>query len=175
MTARCHSSIRLSKISLRSETGSSVVAHLERLTDHPCDLPPLMIFLRPLAISESRTSKFVSNFTLVIVYDVFRSALDFADSISLIHTIASIGRLAHEDTSLPKFISHQTKLQTQVFQLLFSGKLGLSPLVLAPTGTLELVVAVLGISRTCSTVRSVEMDRQAVTRCGERTRLHPFN
>ena len=29
---------------------------------------------------------------------------DFADSMSLIHTIASIGRLAHVDTSLLEFI-----------------------------------------------------------------------
>ena len=37
---------------------------------------------------------------------VLRPAKDFADSTSLIHTIASIGRLAREDTSLLTF-SHQ--------------------------------------------------------------------
>ena len=62
---------------------------------------PLMIFSRPLTIFLSqKTSKFVCDWALVIQRDVFRSAVDFADSISLIHVSASIGRLAHEDTSL---------------------------------------------------------------------------
>ena len=62
-----------------------------------------MIFWRPLAIFDTRTSKFVCNAAPVIEYDVFRSAVDFADSISLIHTNASIGQLAHKDATLLKF------------------------------------------------------------------------
>ena len=38
----------------------------------------------------------------------------------------------------------------------------------------ELLHTWLGISRTCSTERTVEMGRQAVTRCCKRTRLHTF-
>ena len=44
------------------------------------------------------------------------------------------------------------------------------------TVALEFVVAVRVSPGTCSTVRTVEMDKQAVTRCNTRTRLlHPFN
>ena len=39
-----------------------------------------IIFWRPLESFESRTSKFVCNLAPVIVYDVFRSAIDVADS-----------------------------------------------------------------------------------------------
>ena len=55
-------------------------------------------------ILESRTFKFGCYFGPVVVFDVFRSATAFADSVSLSHTIASIGRVAHEDTSLLKLI-----------------------------------------------------------------------
>ena len=62
-------------------------------------------------------------------YDVFRSAIDFEDSISLIHTIASIGRLGHEASSLSKFVRQILKFLNS---FLFSGTLCLSPLFLAP-------------------------------------------
>ena len=71
---------------------------------------PLMIFLRPIAISESTTWKFVYTFAPVTVFDVFISAIDFADSVSLIHTNASIGRPAQEDPPLLKFIRQILKL-----------------------------------------------------------------
>ena len=50
----------------------------------------------------------------MIEYD-FRSAMDIADSISLIHIIGSIGRLALEDTSLLKLIR-------QILKFLKSGQ-----------------------------------------------------
>ena len=76
----------------------------------------LMIFLRPLAFLESRTLKFVRKFAPVIVRDVLRSAIDFADATSLIDKTASIKRLAHDYASLKFFsflvlgsgISHQS-------------------------------------------------------------------
>ena len=98
--------------------GFVCVADLEIPTAHLCDLPfrekvffclcslflnedsslksPLMIFFKALAILQSRTS----------LFDFFRSATDLADSASLNHTNASIGRLAYEDTSLLK-CTHQ--------------------------------------------------------------------
>ena len=69
-----------------------------------------MIILRPIAISESTTSKFVCTFAPVTVFDVFTSAIDFADSVSLIHTNASIGRPAQEDPPLLKFFRQILKL-----------------------------------------------------------------
>ena len=39
-----------------------------------------MIFLGPHAVVESSTLKLVCNFAPILVYDVFRSAIDFADS-----------------------------------------------------------------------------------------------
>ena len=87
-----------------------------------------MVFLRSLAILESRNSKIVCNFAPVRDYDVFISTIDFADSISLIHTIASIGRLAHEDTSLLQFIRQILKFsesrsgfELSLFSFLFLG------------------------------------------------------
>ena len=44
----------------------------------------------------SQELRSLSATLVMIVFDVDRSARDFADSISLIHTIASIGRLSHE-------------------------------------------------------------------------------
>ena len=99
----------------------------------------MIIFLRPLAFFESRTSKFVCNFALVILYDVYSLAKDFADSISLIHTIAAIGRLAHEDTSLLNYFSPDPEIsevrpgiELKVSSNHCSGNLCLSPLDLAP-------------------------------------------
>ena len=44
---------------------------------------PLMIFFRPLAVSEERTLKIACNLTPMMECDVFRSAIDLADSTSL--------------------------------------------------------------------------------------------
>ena len=80
-----------------------------------------MIFLRPLAINKQKqNTKFVCNLAPVKEYDVFRSATDVAESISLIQTIASIGRLAHEDTSLLNFFRQILTLEI-VFSLLNVG------------------------------------------------------
>ena len=62
----------------------------------------------------------------MIVFDVFRWTTDLADSISLIHTVAAIGRLAHGDTSLLKFL-HQILNFPKSSQEFVS-----PPLVLAP-------------------------------------------
>ena len=76
-----------------------------------------------------------------IEYDVFRSATDFAQSISLVHIIASIGRLAHEDTSLLKFIHQVLKFlisgqaSNSRVSASFSGKLYLSLHYLLPLGS----------------------------------------
>ena len=70
---------------------------------------PLMIFLRSLAFFEARPSKCLCNFAPLIVFDVFSTAMDFAVSISLMQIIASIGRLALEDTSLLKFFRQVRK------------------------------------------------------------------
>ena len=105
----------------------SLVADLEILIDHPRDLSSrekAFLFLccffftedSSLEVSvddlleatrfffESRKSKFVCNFAMVIVLDVLSSAIDFADSISQIQILPSIGRLAPEETPLLKFI-----------------------------------------------------------------------
>ena len=128
------------------------VAHLETLVEHPCHLPSHEKVLVSLGIFFSnedssfemcvddlleitryfrikKTSMFVCHLAQVTACDAFESAIDVAESISLIPIIASIGRLAHEDTSLQKFIR---KLRTQVFQLPLSGKFCPSPVLLAP-------------------------------------------
>ena len=71
---------------------------------------PLMIFMRTLATLNQGPSKFVCNFAPVIVYQDLRSTRDFADSISLTHTIASIGRLAHEDRFAPQIHSPDSEI-----------------------------------------------------------------
>ena len=140
------------KMSLRSKTDSCVSLTLKYSKDHPCDLPsrekaffscadpsrmrthllksPLMIFLRPLAILESTTSKFVCHLSPVLECDVFRSEIDFAGAVSFIHIIASIGRLAHEDTSLLKlnrqilkFLKSSQGLNSSFSASFLSGKL----------------------------------------------------
>ena len=70
-----------------------------------------MIFSKPLAILQSRTSKCARNFASVIVFNVFRSAIDFEKFISLIQIIASIGRPAPEDTSPLKIVRQLQKLK----------------------------------------------------------------
>ena len=65
----------------------------------------------------SRISNFVCNLTLVIGWDVIKSTIDFKDVISLIHAIASIGRYAHEDTSLANFIRQILKFLESGFDL----------------------------------------------------------
>ena len=93
--------------------------------------------MRSLYILESRTSKFVCNFALVLVLDVFGFSKDFADSISAFKISAFVGRLAPEDTSLLKFIAraghfrNAAALGTGVYQLLFSWRRYLSPIVRA--------------------------------------------
>ena len=69
-----------------------------------------MIFLRPLAMSESRTGKFVCNFAPVIVYDVFRSAMVFADSISLILWRSSfLARVPSSSAEVRGLVIHDIK------------------------------------------------------------------
>ena len=66
-----------------------------------------------------------------------RFSKDFADSISAFQISASIGRLAPEDTSLLKLIAraghfrNAAALRTRVYQLLFSWRRYLSPIVRA--------------------------------------------
>ena len=98
------------------------VTGLEVLEGLPCDLPsrkktfffcaasssikilpsrsPFTCFLQAALClkNQERTSKFVCNFSPVIVCDIFSSAMDFADSISGFQIVASVGRLAPEDT-----------------------------------------------------------------------------
>ena len=111
-----------------------------------------MICLRPLAISESRTSKFVCNVAPVTGKRRlqigsrlcgFRIVDPFHCFLKLISKILKPGQASNSSFSSS------------------SGELSLSTCSGSSTRTLELVVA-------------VEMDRQAVTRCSKRTRLHPF-
>ena len=103
--------------------GFVCVADLQLLTDHPCDLPSrqtaffflvqLLLEWRLLVSVDDlfETTCCLRIFALVIVCDVFRSAIDCAHSISLIHTIGSVGRLAPEDTSLPQFFRQILKFR----------------------------------------------------------------
>ena len=169
-------------IVIEVQEGFVCVDDLGVLVDHPCDLPSggNVFFLCSFFLNEDPsfevsvddllettrylriTSKFVCNFAAVIVSDVIRSAMDFADSILLILTIASIGRLAHENTSLLIFIRQILKfLKSSQVSASFSGKLCLSSLVLP--GYLQDI-------QYCK-----NMDKQAVTRCPRRSRLHSVN
>ena len=65
-----------------------------------------MIFLRPACYLRGKSPELVCISALVTVLDVFNSAIDFADSISLSQTNASTGRLAPEGTSLLNFLRH---------------------------------------------------------------------
>ena len=105
--------------------GKSYINHATCLPVRKCYLlVPVKISLRPLAMFDSRTSKLICNVALVIVFDVFSSATDFADSISLIQVPASIGRLAPEDTSEihlpnPQFSDFQQGFEVKFFHFLF--------------------------------------------------------
>ena len=118
---------------------------------------PLRMFLRPLAIMESRTTKFVCN-------DVFRSAIDVADLISLIHTTASIGPLTHEDSSLLKFLK-SGPFQTQLFGLPFFFwnvvSLSLHSFWLL-SKNIRTFCGGPDVSKTRSSVRTVEMETQTL-------------
>ena len=71
---------------------------------------PLMIFLRPLAMSESRPGKLVCNFAPVIENDVFRSAMVFADSISLILWRSSfLARVPSSSAEVRGLVIHDIK------------------------------------------------------------------
>ena len=132
---------------------------------------PLLISWSPLAILEWRTSKFVSSVaTVTHVFDVFSSAVDFAYSISSIE--ASVGHLAPEDTFLLNFLSQirkfpkiQLGFEFEFFSILSLG----SEFVHQSFELLHMNVKTfrccLEITRTCSSERSVKMDKQAVTRC----------
>ena len=103
----CHSSVRPSKYHWESKTDSLVSLTLQiNLATYKREETFCFssFFLRSLAFSKSRASKFVCNLSVVIEYAVLGSAIDFADSISLNHTIASICRLPHKDTSLLKLV-----------------------------------------------------------------------
>ena len=95
-----------------------------------------------------------------------------AKNLELCLRLCSGERLAPEDTSLQKFMRQIRKIpatfRTQVCHVLFSWKGNLSPIVLAPPQEHENLQVLLGDHQ------DIEMDRQRVTRCGERTRLHPF-
>ena len=136
-----------------------------------------MMFLRSLAILESRTSKLVCNSATVIVFDVFSSAIDYVDSISLTHIIASIGRLAPEETPPPllKFIRQIQKFpqsdhpSNSSFSVSFFWKVWL---LHRNTRTFR---CCLGSPGHPVLKELFEMDKQAVTRCCKRTRAHSFN
>ena len=118
-----------------------------------------------------------------IEYDVFRSATDFADPISLIHTIASIGRLVDEDTLLPE--THTPDPQVSEFKPGFGLKfssfhflgtcVSLSPPVLAPPLEHEKLAWMSVYLQDSSNFRTGEMDKQAATLCAKRSRLHSLN
>ena len=78
------------------QDGFVCFADLEILIDRPCDLP-----------ARERAFFFLCSFTLVIflrpLADLRIMNLEVCLGISLIHTVASIGRLAH-DTELLKFM-----------------------------------------------------------------------
>ena len=93
----------------------------------PISKSPLISVLKPLAISESRTSKSLQWW----VFDVFTSAMDFADAISLIQTIASNDRLA---PSLLEFM-------LQIKNLLKSGHTNLSTYCFCEFSSLTTVLA----------------------------------
>ena len=118
--------------------GFVCVADLEILTDHPCDLVSrenaffflcsFLLYKDSFEISvddllETARCLGIKNLEVclqlcpgVMENDVFNLATDSADAISLIHIIASTEeRLAHEDTSLPKFIR-------QILEFLSSGQ-----------------------------------------------------
>ena len=142
---------------------------------------PIMTCLRPLATLESRTSKCVCNFAPVTVYDFFRSARDFADS-NLTDPYHCFNRTTRG--YFPPEI-HSPDLEISDirpgFELKFVSFLCLGTCVPlstcsgSSTRTFEFVCGCRCISQTCSTVRTVEMDRQAVTRCYKQTRLHHFS
>ena len=121
----------------------------------------LMIVLRPLPILESRNSKFVCNFAPVIVYDDCRSATAFADSISFTRTTASMGPLAHED-STPELQSPDPELSE------------IRPGFKLKSFSIFFFCEVVSLSTAPRTVRAVVMDRQAVTRCDKRNSAPPL-
>ena len=90
-----------------------------------------------------------SYFPLVKVFAVHRSAIDFADSISLISVVASMGRLAREGTSVLKFMRQILKFlkPDQTSNLTFKASffwevVSLSTSSGSSTGTFELCVGV---------------------------------
>ena len=66
-------------------------------------------FLRALALFETSTSKSGSNRPIKELDD-FNSSMLLAESMSLMHTIASAGKLVPEQTSLLKFTMHITSV-----------------------------------------------------------------
>ena len=106
-------------------------ADLEILVDHPCDLPSrekAFLSLCSLFLSENssfevsvedllETTRCFRIKTLEVCVQVgtvdgiqhLQMGSRASGSISLIHTIVSIGRLAHEDTSLLKYLRQMLK------------------------------------------------------------------
>ena len=134
----------------------------------------LIIFLRPLAVSDSRTSKFCLELCPVIVCDFLSLAIDIVDSTSLIQIIASIGRLAHEGTPRLKFSEIRPGFELKFFGFLVLGRRIFDQPFWLLHWNIVVSKCCREISRTCSTETMVEVDRQAVARC-TRTWLHSFN
>ena len=94
--------------------------------------------------------------------------MDLADSISFIQTIASIGRLAHEDSSLREFMRQILKFsqirpgfELMLFRFICSWKC--------------ISHISFWLSRSGSDERTIWIGTQAVTRCCKRNRIHTYN
>ena len=106
------------------QDGVVCLADLQEPIGHPCDSPSrenAFFFWCSFSLNEEPSCEVSVDDLLettrsllaarVTVNDVFRSATDFVDSTSLIHTIAAIERLAREDTALLKFNRRILKIQ----------------------------------------------------------------
>ena len=179
------------------QDGFVCVADLEIFIDHPCDFPsrekarlsfgatssclktllvksPLMIFFKPLAILESTTSKFVCNYVPVTECDVFRSAEDFV-GFNVVDPYTCFKRTTctpgHVTPDIHSADPGFSEIRPDLSFSAVAGKLRLSlHLFWLLHSIMRTFCGCPYISRTCSTVRTVEMDRQAVSRCNKRTR-----
>ena len=68
---------------------------------------------------ESRTSKLFCNFAPIVFFDIFILAIDVADSVLLIQTIASIGRLAEVPSPDLEIFKIGPCFELKFFSLLF--------------------------------------------------------
>ena len=79
------------------------------------------------------------------------------------------------DSPNPEILWNRSRIRIQVFQLPFSGKSSLFPLRRATTQEHYKNSGCLGLSRTCSTVRTAEVDRQAVASCNRTNSTPPLS